>query len=126
MTLTAQLGGASGGAAHARSRPDPGRVLVDIAVAAGGATTTFEVAVLTVRADTACLGRGIGLDVLAAAPWRRTTAMNAVGAARTTALGRSCLGKPHVMGGCTDWRFQLDATRSSVGRVVPALACVSG
>ena len=50
-TLTAELGEALAGLRKPRSRHDPGRVLVDMAVAiADGATTISDVAVLSDRA----------------------------------------------------------------------------
>ena len=59
-TLTAELGEVLGGLRKARARHDPGRVLVDMAVAvADGATTISEIAVL---ADQAALFGSVASD----------------------------------------------------------------
>jgi len=61
-TLTAQLSEALAGLRKPRARHDPGRVLVDMAVAVGdGATTISDIAVLADQPH--CSGR-----------WRRTRA----------------------------------------------------
>ena len=77
-TLTGELGLVLAVLRRPRTRHDPGRVLVEAVAVADGATTISDVAVL---ADQAALfaaaaslfgGRGVGLDVLAAAGpcWR--------------------------------------------------------
>jgi hypothetical protein len=84
-TLTAQLGEALAGLRRPRARHDPGRVLVDMAVAvADGATTISEVAVL---ADQAALFGSVASDSTC---WRLlerldTVQLGAVGRARAAA-----------------------------------------
>ena len=93
-TLTGQLAEALCGLRKPRARHDPGRVLVDMAVAvADGATTISDVAVLAdqavlfgaVASDSTC---GVGLDVLAA-----------TGPPRRHKVGRGCLGSGRGPGG---------------------------
>ena len=85
-TLTAELAEALAGLRKPRARHDPGRVLVDMAVAvADGATTISDVAVLA-RSGRVVRGGGVGLDVLAAArPPRRRASSVAVARARAAA-----------------------------------------
>ena len=84
-TLTAELSKALGGLRPSRARHDPGRVLVDLAVAvADGATTISEIAVL---ADQAALFGQVASDSTC---WRLLdrlddTALSAVAAARARA-----------------------------------------
>src|SRR3954470_9674263 len=84
-TLTAQLGEALAGLRRPRARHDPGRVLVDMAVAvADGATTISDVAVL---ADQAALFGPVASDSTC---WRLlerldTAQLGAVGRARAAA-----------------------------------------
>jgi hypothetical protein len=83
-TLTAQLSAALGGLGKPRARHDPGRVLVDMAVAvADGATTISDVAVL---ADQAALFGAVASDSTC---WRLldhldTGQLGAVGSCRDT------------------------------------------
>ena len=73
-TLTAELGEVLGGLRKARARHDPGRVLVDMAVAvADGATTISEDRGVGGSGGVVRVG-GVGLDVLAVArPARQPT-----------------------------------------------------
>ena len=80
-TLTAELGEVLGGLRKARARHDPGRVLVDMAVAvADGATTISEIAVL---ADQAALFGSVASDSTC---WRLLERLDS---ARLGAVGRA-------------------------------------
>lgn len=66
IMLTGELSQVLAGLRKLRARHDPGRVLVDMAVAvADGTTTISEVAVLADQGELFA-GGGVGLDVLAA------------------------------------------------------------
>lgn len=73
MTLTGELSAALDGVRGPRPRHDPGRVLVDLAVAvADGAEAISDIAVLARPAGAVRSGR-LGLDVLATAGRARRT-----------------------------------------------------
>src|SRR3954451_15507683 len=124
-TLTAQLGEALAGLRRPRARHDPGRVLVDMAVAvADGATTISDVAVLAdqaalfgpVASDSTCWRL---LERLDAAPPRAGARGPAAGrggarAARRRAARRGRRGSSRGAGG------RLGATRRAHRAAVPA------
>src|SRR3954453_22840203 len=97
-TLTAELGEALVGLRKPRSRHDPGRVLVDMAVAvADGATTISDVAVL---ADQAALFGAVASDSTC---WRlldrlTTARLGAVALARAGAREVAWGARPRVPG----------------------------
>ncbi len=99
-TLTAQLAEALAGLCRPRARHDPGRVLVDMAVAvADGATTISDVAVLadqaelfgSVASDSTCwrLLDGLGAAQLGAVARARAAAREVMWAQRAELTGRS-------------------------------------
>src|SRR3954451_12544064 len=113
-TLTAQLGEALAGLRRPRARHDPGRVLVDMAVAvAGGATTVSQVAVL---ADQAALFGPVASDSTC---WRLlerldTAALGAVGRARAA-------GREVVWAQRAELAGQPSPPARAAGRVLPGL-----
>jgi Transposase DDE domain group 1 len=87
-TLTAQLAEASAGLRKRRARHDPGRVLVDMAVAvADGATTISAVAVL---ADQAELFGSVASDSTC---WRLLDCLDAVALGAVARAGRGTGGR---------------------------------
>jgi hypothetical protein len=113
-TLTAELSGALGGLRKPRARHDPGRVLVDMAVAvADGATTISDIAVL---ADQAELFGAIASDSTC---WRLLdqldrVALNAVAAAR--AAVREVVGAQRL-----EVTGEVFPPAKAAGRVLPGL-----
>ena len=114
-TLTAELGEALAGLRKPRSRHDPGRVLVDMAVAvADGATTISDVAVL---ADQAALFGAVASDSTC---WRLLDRLD------TAAAGRGRAGSGGGAGGGVGAARRADrASRSrparAAGRELPGL-----
>jgi hypothetical protein len=114
-TLTAQLGEALAGLRRPRARHDPGRVLVDMAVAvADGATTISDVAVL---ADQAALFGAVASDSTC---WRLLERLDD---ARLGAVGRARAAAREVVRAqrAERWDEPFPPARAA-GRVLPGAA----